>query len=127
MLRDKQPTEVVGHEEVKSCDGYCGSRRLCVTGVALAAGVVNGLGMIILGLLAGSYNFGIPMVELISSIYKGYAPGLHGALWGGLWGFVDAFVAGLVFALIYNGISFCCHCLCKACKFKKLEKHKVIK
>lgn len=121
MLNNQHPTEV-NRDEMKYCIGCGGCRRLCVMGVALAAGIVNGLGMIIMGFLASSYNFGLPMVNLIATVYKGYAPGLHGALWGGLWGFVDAFVAGLVFALIYNGISYCCRCLCKACKMKKSDK-----
>jgi hypothetical protein len=91
-----------------------GCSRLCITSVALAAGLVNGLGLIILALVANeTTNYGVPIIHLLASIYKGYAPGLTGALWGGLWGFLDAFFCGLLFAVIYNWIVYCCKCGCK--------------
>lgn len=100
------------------------SRRLCVGGVAVAAGIVNGVGMLLLAWLA-AYDFGVPIVHIVGSIYKGFGPGIHGALWGFLWGFVDAFIAGLLFAWLYNIIVRWCGCCCK-CTTKDVKKsHKV--
>jgi len=115
-----------GHKENCECC-YCG--RLCVGGLAMAAGIVNGLGALILGWLAGAYNFGVPIVHLMGTIYKGYAPGFEGALWGGLWGFIEAFIAALIFGWLYNGIVRCCKCCCGSfCKMKgKSEKHEKTK
>lgn len=102
----------------------CHSGRLCVVGVAVAAGIVNGLGMLILALMAAHNNFGVPIVHIVGSVYKGFGPGVPGAFWGLLWGFVDAFIVGLIFAWIYNGISYCCKCCCRGffCKSKDMKK-----
>lgn len=107
-------------------NGCCGCGRLCVGGLAVAAGVINGLSVMIIAWLASTYAYGLPFVHLVASLYKGYAPGLEGALWGGLWGFLDAFIVAVIFGWIYNGILMCCRCCCSSvCKTKsdKHEKH----
>lgn len=95
---------------------HCSSSRLCIFGIAIAAGMVNGLGMLVLGWLATAYNFGVPIIHLMGTVYRGYAPNLEGVLMGSLWGFIDAFIAGLLFALVYNGIICLCKCCCRGCK-----------
>lgn len=82
--------------------------RLGVFPFALAIGITSGLGMLIMGLLAMHYHWGTPVVNLVASLYKGYAPTVEGALWGGLWGFIDGFICGIVIVFIYNICIRCC-------------------
>lgn len=55
-----------------------------------------------LGLLAGFFNWGVPFVELMGSLYIGYKPTLIGSLVGGVWALVDGAIAGVIIALVYN-------------------------
>lgn len=85
-------------------------RRLCPISLALAAGIVGGLGPMLLGWSASGDHWGAAMVQVIGSVYNGFAPTMTGALWGGLWGFLDGFISGLIFALVYNSSVRCFRC-----------------
>src|SRR5690349_9849461 len=85
--------------------------KLAPLSVAIAAGIVLALGTIILGWAAASNNWGLAMVQVVGSIYHGFAPTLMGVIWGGIWGFLEGFIAGLLFSWVYNG----CLC-CRVCK-----------
>lgn len=50
-------------------------------------------------------GWGARVVEVLSSLYIGFASTFWGGVIGGLWGFADAFLAGLVFALLYNAFA----------------------
>ncbi len=89
-----------------------GNARLSVLSFGLAVGLTWGFGMFLLGLMAWQGDWGIKMVELISDIYKGFAPTLQGSLWGALWGFVDGLIGGVFIAFFYNFFLCCCS---KAC------------
>ena len=78
--------------------------RLRVSAVALAAGLTWGIGVLLLGWLSGG-GWGGRLVEVLSSVYVGYASTFLGGLVGGAWAFVDAFVAGLVLAFLYNAFA----------------------
>jgi hypothetical protein len=86
---------------------------LGVLSLALAMGVVWGLGTLFLGWMASTHQWGVPMVHVIGSVYRGFEPTMTGAWWGGLWGFVDGFVGGVVLALVYNAVQRCCKKCCK--------------
>ncbi|MBW2973876.1 bacteriophage holin [Candidatus Woesearchaeota archaeon] len=68
---------------------------------ALAAGIIWGLGCLILG-LAAAYGYGTGFEKLFSTMYIGYSTTVGGSVIGGIWGFVDAFIGGYIFAWLYN-------------------------
>jgi len=77
--------------------------RFCACRLAVAVGLVWGLGLFLLGVITiYSEMYGNRFIEVMGSIYKGYAPETwNGALWGLLWGFVDGFVAVLIIVGVY--------------------------
>lgn len=82
--------------------------RICPASLGLSLGVVWGLSILIMGLLAHHYMYGKPFVDAMGQLYIGYAPSIKGSLIGGLIGFVDAFIGGFIVAWLYNVFSGCC-------------------
>lgn len=78
--------------------------RLRVVPLALGLGTTWGLGILFLGWIAAA-GWGVRLVQVLSSLYVGFAPTFLGGLIGGLWAFVDAFLAGVILALLYNAFS----------------------
>jgi hypothetical protein len=70
----------------------------------VSLGLTWAVGVILLG-WAAAFGWGTKVVDLLASVYRGYAPGFAGGLVGGAWAFVDAFVAGLIVAALYNALS----------------------
>lgn len=77
-------------------------RQLRVGAFAFAFGLSWGLGMLLMGWACGLSQWGAMMIQVLSSVYLGYAPTFWGAIVGGIWGFVDFFIFGAVIAWIYN-------------------------
>lgn len=75
--------------------------KLSVKGLALAFGLVEALGLLILGLLAMA-GYGTGLVEILGAMAIGYDASIFGAIIGGIWGFVDGLIGGAIFAKIYN-------------------------
>ena len=75
--------------------------RLRIVPVALAFGLTWGIGVMLLGWVSG-IGWGGRLVDVLSSVYVGYASTFLGGLIGGAWAFVDGFVAGLLLAFLYN-------------------------
>lgn len=92
----------------------CGSLRLSICNLGMAVGIVWGVSAFLLAILSMHFNYGTPVVRLLSSVYIGYVSTFGGAFIGLLWGFVDGFVGGALIAWIYN-LCRCC-CPCKSCK-----------
>jgi hypothetical protein len=83
-------------------------------GLGLAAGLVWGGGILIVGLIAtylgvkeGSSYYGKDFMLAMASVYPGYrgTPELGASLIGALYGFFDGVVGGVIFAWIYNRFS----------------------
>lgn len=74
---------------------------LSMKGLSQALGLAWGGGMVLLGLMA-TLGWGRPAVDLIGSVYLGFAPTLPGTMIGGVWGFVDGALGGVVIAWLYN-------------------------
>lgn len=72
--------------------------------MAFGVGVTWGIGIMLLGWVSAA-GWGMKLVEVLSSLYLGYAPTFLGGVIGGLWGFVDGFFAGLVVSLLYNAFA----------------------
>jgi len=78
--------------------------RLRAVPIALALGVTWGMGILLLGWVSAA-GWGAKFVEVLSSLYVGYASTFLGGVIGGLWAFGDAFLAGLVVAFLYNTLA----------------------
>ena len=76
-------------------------KEIDVKAFALAWGISFGAYMMLLGWIA-SFGWATNIVELLSSFYRGYAPGFLGGIIGGVWAFVDAAIGGAIIAWIYN-------------------------
>lgn len=71
--------------------------------LGFAFGVIWGLSLFILGLIAHStIYYGHLIIQTLDSIYFGYEATVEGAFIGFLWGFCDAFIAGWLIAWVYN-------------------------
>jgi hypothetical protein len=75
---------------------------LGVVSLGLAIGIAWAFGVFLLGLMAGVFDWGVPVVAVLSSVYVGYSPSFVGSVTGAVWGFVDGFIGGVVIAWLYN-------------------------
>lgn len=89
--------------------------KLSPVALGLSLGILWGLSLLVLGLVAYHYSYGQPAVAAIASLYIGYEPSIKGSLIGGLIGFIDAFITGFIVAWLYN--RFVCSPSC--CKNEK--------
>lgn len=69
--------------------------------MALTGGIIWAAANLIAGLTAMA-GWGGAYVDVMGSIYIGYAPTVMGALIGAAWAFVDGLIGGAVFAYLYN-------------------------
>ena len=67
-----------------------------------ACGVMLGIGLFFLGLIATYTGYAAPFVIMIGALYPGYDNTLMGSFIGLLLGAVDGFVGGWLFARLYN-------------------------
>ena len=72
--------------------------------LGVAIGVVWAV-YVFLGGIAAMFDWGVTLVDEISSLYIGYGPSILGAGIGAVWGFVDGYVAGVVIAWLYNRLA----------------------
>lgn len=79
--------------------------KLDVKAFALSLGLLWAVGVFLLAMLDASLGFGTQWVALIATVYKGYGPGLTGALAGMPWAFIDAFIGALLWAWLYNRLA----------------------
>lgn len=79
--------------------------KLDMRAFALSSGIIWSFYLLSLGLLAATMNVGTKFVELLASVYIGYAPTIGGSFIGMLWGFLDGSVCGIAFAWLYNKFS----------------------
>ncbi len=89
-----------------------GHHHHCWCKIAVAFGLANALGLLVMGLL-GTYNgYGLMMISTIASIYPGYAPTVVGSFIGAFWGFLDIFIFFVVAGIIYRILKKCCNKCC---------------
>ncbi|CAJ37739.1 bacteriophage holin [Methanocella arvoryzae] len=72
------------------------------TALGLTAGILWGLAVLVTGLTAALFGYGLKFVDVVGSFYLGYEPTVIGSILGGVWGFFDGLIGGFVFALLYN-------------------------
>ena len=76
--------------------------KLNTKACGLALGILWGLSMILMGLIAMVCSWAQPFVDVVSVMYVGYAATIIGTLIGAFWGFIDGFIGGVIFAWLYN-------------------------
>jgi len=89
----------------------CG--RLSACALAGSLGIFSALSIFILGVLASTFKYGVAWVNLLSSVYVGFAATPKGIAVGVVWAFFDGFICGVVIAWLYNAIVK--RCPCKNC------------
>ena len=75
--------------------------KIDVKSFGLAWGVSFGVYIMSLGWIA-KFGWATKIVDLLSSVYLGYAPTFWGGIIGGMWAFVDAAIGGAIIAFVYN-------------------------
>ena len=88
--------------------------------LAFSLGISWGIGMLFLGWVA-IFDWGVDLVDVMSSLYIGYSATFLGGIIGGLWGFVDGAIFGILIAFFYN-MCCCCKKPAKATKARKKKK-----
>lgn len=78
--------------------------KIDVKALAIGLGLSWGLGMLLVG-EAAAFGWGGKFVDVISSVYIGFAPTLLGGVIGGIWGFFDGAIGGALIALFYNAFA----------------------
>lgn len=68
----------------------------------IAAGIVWGISVFLVAIIAGRTGFMMGFVTALGNYYIGEGPGFIGAFVGMIYGFFDAGIAAYIFALIYN-------------------------
>jgi hypothetical protein len=78
-------------------------QRLSVSAMALGFGLTWAVAVLSIG-WTSTFGWGTRIVEVLSSLYVGYAPGFLGGTIGALWALVDGAIGGAIFALVYNAV-----------------------
>ncbi len=75
---------------------------LGVISFGLALALTSAVFTFVLGLMAAFFGWGLVIVQVLASLYIGYAPTFVGTIAGAVWAFVDGFIAGVMIAWLYN-------------------------
>ena len=87
--------------------------RLSRFGMGMALGLLWGLMVLFMGLLAHYYQYGAEFVTSLGTVYIGYEKTIMGSLIGAGFGFLDGFVSGVILASFYNIFARCSKCSSK--------------
>jgi hypothetical protein len=78
--------------------------KLSVEGLAVGLGVSWSALVLFIGWVSVT-GWGTNVVDVLSSLYIGYAPTFLGGIIGAIWAFVDGAIGGLIIALVYNAVA----------------------
>jgi hypothetical protein len=85
--------------------------KLNPVALGLAFGVLWGVCILFLGLVASYYTYGHDFVISLGNLYPGFTPSVKGAFLGGLIAFIDAFIMAYLIGWLYNKFNRCgCTC-----------------
>ncbi len=76
--------------------------KLHTLAFGMACGILWGIGILLMGALAGLTGYGLEFVAFMSDFYRGYSATALGSFVGMLWGFVDGALCGVIFSWLYN-------------------------
>lgn len=77
-------------------------KKLNVKALAFSFGIAWLILIFIIGIISSLSNWGVEFVNLVSSIYPGFAPTFLGSIIGGIWGFLSGLVWGGIIGSFYN-------------------------
>ncbi len=78
--------------------------KLNVKALAVALGVAWAICVLFVG-WASMFGWGTKFVEMMASVYIGFAPTFFGAVIGAGWAFVDGAIGGAIIAFVYNAVA----------------------
>ena len=78
--------------------------RLSIRALAIGVGAAWAFCMLFVG-WASLFGWGKAFVEMMSSVYIGFAPTVLGGIIGAVWGFADGAIGGAIIALVYNAVA----------------------
>ncbi len=78
-------------------------RKINLRAAVLSFGITWAIAMLFIGWVA-MFGWGIRVVEVLSSLYIGFAPSFIGGIIGAVWGFFDGAIGAAIFTFIYNTI-----------------------
>jgi hypothetical protein len=90
--------------------------RLSAVALGVAMGVLCGVWMLVVGMLAWHGVFGDELVKHWATMFPGVDATMKGSMIAGGWGFLKGFFYGLVLAWLYNLCLCCCTKCCPCCK-----------
>jgi hypothetical protein len=76
--------------------------KLNVAALGLAGGLMWGVVLFLFTMTTTATGYGLDFVNLVASVYPGFAVSYPGAFIGLVYGFVDGFVGFAVLAWLYN-------------------------
>jgi hypothetical protein len=79
-------------------------KRISLKAAVLSFGITWAIAMLFIGWVA-MFGWGIRVVDILSSLYIGFAPTFIGGIIGAVWGFFDGAVGAAIFTLIYNAMA----------------------
>lgn len=90
--------------------------------LGLAFGLLWGVCILFLGLVASYYAYGHDFVISLGTLYPGYTPSVKGAILGAIVAFIDAFLMAFLIAWLYNKFNNCsCTCCAKETTTKEIK------
>lgn len=82
--------------------------KLSPLALGLSLGTFWGVSLLIMGLVAYFFTYGVEFVSTVNTLYLVYQPTIMGGIIGAIIGFINAFISGVIVAWLYNCFS-CCH------------------
>lgn len=70
--------------------------NMIMSSFGMKIGMFMGLSMLVIAYTALFFGHGVPIVDLMASLYLGYAVSLMGGVIGFVWGFVHGYILGLI-------------------------------
>lgn len=87
--------------------------KLSRFGMGMALGLLWGLMVLSMGLLAHYYQYGVEFVTSVGTVYVGYEKTILGSFIGAGFAFLDGFISGVLLAWFYNIFARCTKCSSK--------------
>ena len=70
--------------------------------IGLTLGLIGSFYVLLLSICAALFGWGLPLIRIIGSLYRGYDVTPFGVMIGMLWAFIDGYIAGYLFVYIYE-------------------------
>lgn len=78
-------------------------KKINLKAAVFSFGITWAIAMLFIGWVA-IFGWGTKVVDVLSSLYIGFAPTLVGGIIGAVWGFFDGAIGAAIFTLLYNSM-----------------------